>query len=55
MDERNRKMLDYTNAKQVSEISQVYLRAGWNELTAVILNWLSSSLVEEVAPTQSSM
>ena len=36
------------NAKEVSEISQVYLRAGWNELTAVI-NWSSSSLVEEVA------
>ena len=30
------------NAKEVSEISQVYLMAGWNELTAVI-NWLSSS------------
>ena len=24
------------NAKEVSEISQVYLRAGWNELTRVI-------------------
>ena len=30
------------NAKQVSEISQVYLRAGWNELRAVI-NWFSGA------------
>ena len=27
------------NAKKLSKISQVYLRAGWNQLTAVI-NWL---------------
>ena len=39
------------NAKEVSEISQVYLRAGWNELAAVI-NWLSSSQVEEVATVE---
>ena len=41
-------------AKEVSESSQVYLRAGWKELTAVI-NWVSSSQVEEVAPMQSSI
>ena len=35
-------------AKEVSEISQVYLRAGWKELTAAI-NWVSSPLVAEVA------
>ena len=35
-------------AKEVSEISQVYLRAGWKEMTAV-MNWVSYSL-EEVAP-----
>ena len=37
------------NAKKVSEISQVYLRTEWNELTAV-KNWLRSSLEEEEAP-----
>ena len=41
-------------ASEFSEISQVYFRAGWKELTAVI-NWSSSSLLDEVAPTQSSM
>ena len=41
-------------AKEVSEISQVYFRAGLKEFTAVI-NWVSSSLAEEVAPMQSSM
>ena len=44
----------FRKAKEVSEMSQVYLRAGWNELTTVI-NWVSSSVVEEVAPMQSSM
>ena len=41
-------------AKEVSEISQVYFRAGRKELIAFI-NWVSSSLVEEVAPIQSFM
>ena len=41
-------------ANEFSEISQVYFRAGWKELTELI-NWLSSSLLDEVAPTQSSM
>ena len=44
----------YRIAKEVSEISQVYLRAEWKELTAII-NWVSSSLVEEVIPMQLSM
>ena len=38
-------------AKEVSEISQVYFRAGRKELIAFI-KWVSSSLVEEVAPIQ---
>ena len=33
---------------------QVYFRAGWKELNEV-MNWMSSSLLDEVAPTQSSM
>ena len=37
-------------AKEVSEISQVYFKARRNELITVI-NWVSSSLVEEVADT----
>ena len=37
-------------ASEFSEISQVYFRAGWKELTAV-MNWSSSSLLDEVAPT----
>ena len=41
-------------ANEFSEISQVYFRAGLKELTELI-NWLSSSLLDEVAPTQSSM
>ena len=43
------------NAKEESETSQVYLRAEWNEFTAVI-NGLSFSLVvEEVGSTGSSV
>ena len=41
-------------ASEYFKISQVYFRAEWKELTEVI-NWLSSSLLDEVAPTQSSM
>ena len=41
-------------ANEFSEISQVYFRAGWKKLTELI-NRLSSSLLDEVAPTQSSM
>ena len=41
-------------ANEFSEISLVYLRAGCKELTEVI-NWLSSSLLDEVAPKQSSI
>ena len=37
--------------KEVSENSQVYFRAGRKELIAFI-NWVSSSLVEEMAPIQ---
>ena len=39
---------------EVSEIRQVYFNAGLNELTE-LMNCSSSSLVDEVAPTQSSM
>ena len=41
-------------ANEFSEISQVYFRAGCKELTELI-NWLRCSLLDEVAPTQSSM
>ena len=41
-------------ANEFWEISQVYFRAGRKELTEVIYR-LSSSLLNEVAPTQSSM
>ena len=46
--------LMFKKDKESSEFSQVYFRAGWKELTAV-MNCVSSSLVEEVAPIQSSM
>ena len=48
------KSLMSRKANEFSEISQVYFRAGWKELTEVV-NWLSSSLLDKVAPTQSSM
>ena len=41
-------------ANEFSEISQVYFRAGRKEMTEVV-NRLSSYLLDEVAPTQSSM
>ena len=41
-------------ASEVSEISQLYLRAGSKELNEVIKR-LSSSLLDEIAPMQSSM
>ena len=41
-------------ATEFSVISQMYFRAGWKELTEVI-NRLNSSLLDEVAPTLSSM
>ena len=40
-------------ANEFSKLSQVYFRVGLKELTEVI-NWLSSSPLDEVAPTQSS-
>ena len=39
---------------EVSEISHVNLRAGWKELTKLI-NRSNSSLVQDMAPRQSSM
>ena len=39
---------DVEKSKEVWEISRVYFKAGWKELTAVI-KWVSSSLVDEVA------
>ena len=41
-------------ANEFSELSQVYFRAGRQELTELI-NRLSSFLLDEVAVTQSSM
>ena len=41
-------------ASEFSDISQVYFRGGLKELTELI-NRLSSSLLDEVAPMQSSM
>ena len=40
---------------EVSEFCQVYFNARWNELTELMTLCSSSSLVDEVAPTQSSM
>ena len=39
---------------EVSEIYQVYFNAEWNELIE-LMNCSSSSLVDGVTPTQSSM
>ena len=42
-------------AHEFSEIFQVYLRAGLKKKLTELINRLSSSLLGEVAPTQSSM
>ena len=42
------KSLMSRKASECSEISQVYFRAE-------VMNWLNSSLLDEVGPTQSSM
>ena len=47
-------MLISRKVTEVSEISHVNLRAGWKELTKPI-NRSNSSLVQDVAPRQSSM
>ena len=47
-------MLISRKVTEVSEISHVNLRAGWKELTKPI-NRSTSSLVQDVAPRQSSM
>ena len=47
-------MLISRKVTEVSEISHVNLRAGWKELTKPI-NHSNSSLVQDVAPRQSSM
>ena len=48
------RMLISRKVTEVSEISHVNLRAGWKELTKPI-NRSNSSLVQDVAPRQSSM
>ena len=47
-------MLISRKVTEVSEISHVNLRVGWKELTKPI-NCSNSSLVQDVAPRQSSM
>ena len=47
-------MLISRKVTEVSEISHVNLRVGWKELTEPI-NRSNSSLVQDVAPRQSSM
>ena len=47
-------MLISRKVTEVSEISHVNLRAGWKELTKPI-NRSNSSMVQDVAPRQSSM
>ena len=51
---RRPKSLMPRKANELSEIYQVYFKAGWKELTEV-MNCLISSLLDEVAPMQSSM
>ena len=40
--------------KEFSEISHVYFRAGWKELSE-LMNWLNCYLLDEAGPTQLSM
>lgn len=40
--------------KGFSEISHVYFKAGWKELSE-LMNWLNCYLLDEAAPTQLSM
>ena len=48
------KSLMSRKTNKFSKVSQLYFGAEWRELTEA-MNWWSSSLLDEVAPTQSSV